>query len=208
MWETSKMPLAPRTARCSSRAEPYRSGMSQPAKAPIFAPSATWRSWSEVCDWATAMSADASTRVRSATPRRRPPATVPLDTVRGGRQSPRPMPPALRIALPAAAAAAAALALAGTAAGAAPTLDTARLGPDGLGPVKIGMTLDQARAATSSKLRVTQRDGSCAVLEQVGLYDGVYFLMTDDVIRTATISSTTSVNFTNITTKGLRLVAS
>lgn len=117
------------------------------------------------------------------------------------------MPPAPRIAL-AAALAAAALAVAGTAAAAPPKLDDARLGPDGLGPVRIGMTLDQARAATSSKLRVTRRSGTCAVLELVGRYDGVYFLMTDDVIRTATISSTTSVNFTNITTKGLRLVAS
>jgi len=112
------------------------------------------------------------------------------------------------IALTAAVAAAAALVAAGSAAGAGPKLDTARLGPDGLGPVKIGMTLDQARAATSSRLRVTQRNGTCAVLEQVGRYDGVYFLMTDDVIRTATISSTTSVNFYNLTTKGLRLVAS
>lgn len=118
------------------------------------------------------------------------------------------MPPALRIALPAALAAVAALAAAGTAAGAAPALDDAKLGPDGLGPVKIGMTLDQARAATSSKLRVTQRNGTCAVLEQVGRYDGVYFLMTNDVVRTATISSTVSVNFSNVTTRGLRLVAS
>jgi hypothetical protein len=118
------------------------------------------------------------------------------------------MPPVRRIALPAALAAVAALAAAGPAAGAAPKLDDAKLGPDGLGPVKIGMTLDQARAATSSKLRVTQRNGACAVLEQVGRYDGVYFLMADDVIRTATISSTTSVNFYNLTTKGLRLVAS
>jgi hypothetical protein len=118
------------------------------------------------------------------------------------------MSPASRIALPAALAAAAALALAGTAAGARPALDDAKLGPDGLGPVTIGMTLDQARAATSSKLRVTRRNGSCAVLEQVGRYDGVSFLMRDDVIRTATISATTSVNFTNITAKGLRLVAS
>ena len=111
------------------------------------------------------------------------------------------------LSLGAALAAVAALAAAGTATG-APKLDDAKLGPDGLGPVKIGMTLDQARAATSSRLRVTQRSGSCAVLEQVGRYDGVYFLMTDDVIRTATISSTTSVNFDNLTTKGLRLVAS
>ncbi|MGE0027925.1 MAG: hypothetical protein AB7O78_00955 [Thermoleophilia bacterium] len=118
------------------------------------------------------------------------------------------MSPAPRIALPAALAAAAALALAGSAAAAAPALDDAKLGPDGLGPVKIGMTLDQARAATSSKLRVTQRSGTCAVLEQVGRYDGVSFLMTNDVVRTASIASTTSVNFTNITTKGLRLVAS
>lgn len=118
------------------------------------------------------------------------------------------MTPASRIALPAALAAAAALALTGSAAAAAPALDDAKLGPDGLGPVKIGMTLDQARAATSSKLRVTRRNGTCAVLEQAGRYDGVYFLMTGDVIRTATISSTTSVNFTNITTRGLRLVAS
>ena len=43
---------------------------------------------------------------------------------------------------------------------------------------------------------------------EVGRDDGVHFLMTGDVIRTATISSTTSVNFTNITTRGLRLVAS
>ena len=105
-------------------------------------------------------------------------------------------------------AALAALAAAGTAAGAPPTLGTAKLGPDGLGPVKIGMTLPQARAATSSKLRVTQRNGACAVLEQVGRDDGVHFLMTDAVIRTATVASTLSVNFVNQTTKGLRLVAS
>ncbi|HTI32841.1 MAG TPA: hypothetical protein VL422_04130 [Miltoncostaea sp.] len=118
------------------------------------------------------------------------------------------MPRLRHLALPAALAGAAALAVAGTAAAAAPALDTAKLGPDGLGPVRIGMTLDQARAATSSKLRVTQRNGACAVLEQVGPYDGVSFLMTDDVIRTATVASTLSVNFTNVTTKGLRLVAS
>lgn len=110
------------------------------------------------------------------------------------------------LSLGAALAAVAALAAAGTATG-APKLDDAKLGPDGLGPVKIGMTLDQARAATSSRLRVTQRSGSCAVLEQAGRYDGVYFLLTDDVVRTATISSTLSVNFTNATTKGLMLVA-
>jgi hypothetical protein len=118
------------------------------------------------------------------------------------------MPRSRHIAPAAALVAAAALAAAGTATGAAPKLDAARLGPDGLGPVKLGMTVDQARAATSSKLRVTQRNGACAVLEQVGRDDGVYFLMTDGVIRTATISSTTSVNFSNLTTKGLRLVAS
>jgi hypothetical protein len=118
------------------------------------------------------------------------------------------MPRLPHLAIPAALATAAALAAAGTAAGAAPPLDTAKLGPGGLGPVRIGMTLDQARAATSSKLRVTRREGACAVLEQAGRYDGVSFLMTDDVIRTATIASTLSVNFSNQTTKGLRLVAS
>jgi hypothetical protein len=118
------------------------------------------------------------------------------------------MPRPRHIAPPAALAAAAALAVAGPAAGAGPKLDTAKLGPDGLGPVKIGMTLQQARAATSSKLRVTQRNGTCAVLEQVGRDDGVSFLMTDDVVRTASVEATTSVNFSNITTKGLRLVAS
>jgi hypothetical protein len=118
------------------------------------------------------------------------------------------MPRLRRLALPAALAGAAVLAAAGTAVGAAPALDTAKLGPDGLGPVKIGMTLDQARAATSTALRVTRRNGACAVLEQVGRYDGVSFLMTNDVIRTATVESTESVNFTNQTTKGLRLVAS
>ncbi len=112
------------------------------------------------------------------------------------------------LALAAALAGGALLAVAGPGAGAGPALDTATLGPDGLGPVKIGMTLRQARAATSTRLRVTQRNGSCAVLEQVGRYDGVHFLMTDDVIRTATVEATTSVNFSNQTTKGLRLVAS
>jgi hypothetical protein len=110
--------------------------------------------------------------------------------------------------VPLALAAVAAAAAAGAAAGAPPTLDAAKLGPDGLGPVTIGMTAEQARAATSSRLRVTRRNGACAVLEQVGRYDGVYFLMTDGVIRTATVSSTLSVNFTNQTTRGLRLVAS
>jgi hypothetical protein len=118
------------------------------------------------------------------------------------------MPRPHLVAVPAAVAAAAALAVVGPAAGAGPTLDTAKLGPDGLGPVKIGMTLGQARAATSSRLRVTQRNGSCAVLEQVGRDDGVFFLMRDDVIRTASIEATRSVNFSNLTTKGLRLVAS
>jgi hypothetical protein len=113
-----------------------------------------------------------------------------------------------RLLLPVALAAVAAVAAGGTATAAPPKLDTAKLGPDGLGPVKIGMTLPQARAATSSKVRVTRRDGACAVLEQVGRDDGVHFLMTDDVIRTATVSSTRSVNFANQTTKGLRLVAS
>jgi hypothetical protein len=147
-------------------------------------------------------------RARSATSPRRRVATGRLDTAPRGRQSPRPVPRPLHIALPAAVAAAAALALAGGAAGAAPALDAAKLGPDGLGPVKLGMTLDQARAATSSKLRVTRRNGACAVVEQAGRYDGVRFLMTDGVIRTATIASTASVNFHNVTTKGLRLVAS
>jgi hypothetical protein len=118
------------------------------------------------------------------------------------------MPRLRHLALTAALSGAAALGAAGSAAAAAPALDTARLGPDGLGPVQIGMTLDQARAATSTKLRVTQRNGACAVLEQVGRYDGVSFLMTNDVIRTATVASTLSVNFSNQTTRGLRLVAS
>src|SRR5689334_17380278 len=135
------------------------------------------------------MWADASTHVRSATAHRRPRGTGPLDTVRAARHCARPMPRLRRLALPAALAGAAALAAAGTAVGAAPALDTAKLGPDGLGPVKIGMTLDQARAATSTTLRVTQRNGACAVLEQVGRYDGVSFLMTNDVIRTATVES-------------------
>ena len=53
-------------------------------------------------------------------------------------------------------------------AGAAPSLDDARLGPDGLGPVRIGMTVAQARAATSTRLRIGQRNGDCAVLAQAG----------------------------------------
>ena len=105
-----------------------------------------------------------------------------------------------------AAAAAGALAAAGGA-GAAPSLDDARLGPDGLGPVRIGMTVAQARAATSTRLRIGQRNGDCAVLAQVGPYDGVYFLLTAGVIRRATIESTLSVNTFARTTKGIRLAS-
>ena len=112
-----------------------------------------------------------------------------------------------RIAVLAALATLGAAAAAAPGSGAPPSLSDARLGPDGLGPVRLGMTVDQARAATSSKLRITQRNGSCAVLEQAGRYDGVYFILTDGVVRTATISSTLSVNFYNFTTKGLRLIS-
>ncbi len=104
--------------------------------------------------------------------------------------------------------AAGAAVVAGPAAGARPPLDEARLGPDGLGPVKIGMTTAQARAATSSRLRITQTSGSCAVLEQVGEYDGVHFILTDGVVRRATVGSTTSINFYNLTTRGVRLASS
>jgi hypothetical protein len=112
-----------------------------------------------------------------------------------------------RLALCAAVAGAAALATAGGA-GAAPSLDSARLGPDGLGPVRIGMTVPQARAATSSRLRITQRNGACAVLEKVGLYDGIYFILTGGVIRRASVESTLSVNWYTRTTRGIRLASS
>jgi hypothetical protein len=111
-----------------------------------------------------------------------------------------------RLALCAAAAAAAALAAAGSA-GAAPSLDEARLGPDGLGPVRIGMTVAEARAATSTRLRITQRNGDCAVLAQAGRYDGVYFILTAGVVKRATVESTLSVNTFVRTTKGVRLAS-
>ena len=38
MWETSKMPQEPRTARCSWRTPSYWTGISQPAKSTSFAP--------------------------------------------------------------------------------------------------------------------------------------------------------------------------
>ena len=86
-----------------------------------------------------------------------------------------------------------------------PSLDRAKLTARGLGPVKIGMTVRQARAATSTTLRITQRNGTCAVLEQAGLHDGVYFLVLNGRIRRATIEATNSVNFTNQTARGLKL---
>lgn len=94
---------------------------------------------------------------------------------------------------------------AGPASAGAPTLDRGTLTAQGLGPVRIGMSVPRARAATSTALRITQRQGDCAVLEQVGLYDGVYFLVTAGRIRRATIEATASVNFTNATARGLKL---
>ena len=44
MWETSKTPAPVRTARCPSVTDVYCTGISQPAKSTILAPSATWRS--------------------------------------------------------------------------------------------------------------------------------------------------------------------
>jgi hypothetical protein len=96
---------------------------------------------------------------------------------------------------------------AGSAAAAAPSLDSARLGPDGLGPVRIGMTVPEARAATSSRLRMGQRAGDCAVLEQAGLYDGIYFIVTSGVVKRASVESTLSVNTFTRTTRGLRLAS-
>lgn len=95
----------------------------------------------------------------------------------------------------------------GTAAAARPSLAAAKLGPDGLGPVRIGMTEVQARAATKSRLKVTQRSGSCAVLSATGsgVQPGIFFILTDGVVRRATIEITPTVNLVNLTTKGLRL---
>ncbi len=70
------------------------------------------------------------------------------------------------------------------------------------------MTLAQARAATSSRLTIAQRNGSCAVLAQAGRYDGVYFILTDGVVRRATVEATESVNVFLTTAKGLRLASS
>lgn len=104
--------------------------------------------------------------------------------------------------------AAALLALAaGQAAGARPTLDTARLGPDGLGPVRIGMTVAQARASTRSRLTITRRSGACAVLEQAGPSDGVSFLLADGVVRSATVAIAEPLDLDVATTRGLRLIS-
>jgi hypothetical protein len=70
------------------------------------------------------------------------------------------------------------------------------------------MTVAQARAATSSRLTITQRNGSCAVLAQTGRYDGVFFILTDGVVRRATVEATESVNVFVTTTRGLRLASS
>ncbi len=48
MCETSKIPQALRTARCSWRTPSYCTGISQPAKSTSFAPAWTWRSNSGV----------------------------------------------------------------------------------------------------------------------------------------------------------------
>ena len=66
------------------------------------------------------------------------------------------------------------------------------------------MTVAQARAATSSPLRITQRNGTCAVLEKVGLYDGIYFILTSGIVRRASVESTLSVNWYTRTTRGIR----
>jgi len=83
-----------------------------------------------------------------------------------------------------AAAAAGALAAAGGA-GAAPSLDDARLGPDGLGPVRIGMTVPQARAATSTRLRITQRNGDCAVNTFARTTKGIRLASPEQQVRRA-----------------------
>ena len=70
------------------------------------------------------------------------------------------------------------------------------------------MTTAQARAATSSRLTITQRSGTCAVLAQAGRYDGVYFILTSGVVRRATVESTESVNVFVTTLRGLRLASS
>lgn len=64
-----------------------------------------------------------------------------------------------------------------------------------------------ARAATSSRLRLSQRNGDCAVLEQVGLYDGVYFIVSAGIVKRASVESTLSVNTFTRTTRGLRLTS-
>ena len=48
MWLTSNRPAAFRVALCSSTTELYQTGMSQPAKGTIFAPSSRWMAFSAV----------------------------------------------------------------------------------------------------------------------------------------------------------------
>src|SRR6476620_5973782 len=49
MWQTSNMPTAVRVARCSSRIPVgYETGIAQPPKSTILAPSLTWFSYSGV----------------------------------------------------------------------------------------------------------------------------------------------------------------
>ena len=48
MWLTSKSPTALRTALCSSMMPEYWTGMSQPPKSTILAPSARWTEFSGV----------------------------------------------------------------------------------------------------------------------------------------------------------------
>src|SRR6187397_2553819 len=48
MWPRSNRPARFRTALCSAMMPVYWTGISQPAKGTIFAPSATWRSKSGV----------------------------------------------------------------------------------------------------------------------------------------------------------------
>src|SRR5918999_4931902 len=48
MWDRSKRPMALRTVRCSSMIDAYCTGISQPAKGIIRAPSSTWTAWSGV----------------------------------------------------------------------------------------------------------------------------------------------------------------
>src|SRR6476659_6742099 len=76
MCETSNTPASVRTARCSGITPSYWTGISQPAKGTIRAPSSTCRSWSGVCRSVSGM----ATADPSVSPRR--PGSVALPAKR------------------------------------------------------------------------------------------------------------------------------